>query len=367
MLFYHTIRKKYYYAYRDSSGTRKQISCKTANRDLAQLFVSAFEKQNSVTDNRRLQDQQAAVAAPQEQLLSEFTREYLEFIEGMSFTRSAIQSNRSTLALLLARIGDIPINSITVEQCEKFISIGQPSLETSAKHYGHLKAIFGRAKKWKRVVDNPFDHIPKPKPKEKLPDVFTIPEFNRLLHSMPLASFADRRLKRIVSCARDTGMRLSELLYLTIPQIDFDNRRLYVIVSDEFTPKSKKPRAIMLSDIAIQCLKDQIEENRLMPNSVVSDSSLVFPSLRGKVLTKCAVSDDFKKHVKQLFPDRPRLRFHSLRHTFGSLLVERNVPLARIQKLMGHSTIKMTEKYARLRSDEFEDALAAINSLDTGT
>ena len=64
---------------------------------------------------------------------------------------------------------------------------------------------------------------------------------------------------------------------------------------------------------------------------------------------------------------RQRADFHTLRHTFASWLVQKGVPLITVQKLMGHSTIKVTERYSHLAPDNFSqaaDVLSAIGKID---
>lgn len=355
MLFFNSARNRYYFSFRDPiTGARKQLSCKTSNRDLAELYVRSLQPEPPTLD--------AAPPATCSQYLSQFIVEYGEFIRGLNYTDPAIKSNISALKLLLRRVGDQPLNEISIEMCEKFIATNQPTLETAAKYYGHLKAAFRRAKKWKRIDTNPFDEITKPKPREKLPDVFTLEEYEALLDSLPTNTHEERRLKRIVTVARDSGLRMSEILTLRKASLDFDRKLILIVVTEDFSPKSKRPRAVVMSKRVESILLEQMAENVEL-SECIARSDYIFPSRSGQPLSKITVSHSFKQHVKRLYPNRPRLRFHSLRHTFASLLVERNVPLVRIQKLMGHSTIAMTEKYARLRSDDFSEARRAIDSL----
>ena len=63
-------------------------------------------------------------------------------------------------------------------------------------------------------------------------------------------------------------------------------------------------------------------------------------------------------------PDpRYHVVFHSLRHTYASLLVQRGVPLTVVSKLMGHATTKMTERYAKLSPDNKKDAAKLISEI----
>jgi site-specific recombinase XerD len=356
MIFYNSCRGKFYYSFRDEYGRRRQICCQTSSKKEAERFVKRFK------DGRVQSPPLRNISRPKvaSQLLLDFGDEYLEYVQSLCYTSSSVKANKSALQLLAKRIGNVPLSSITVESCDKFIYSGQPSLETAAKYHSQLKAIFRKAVEWERIDFNPFTKVRKPKVKQKLPEIFSNEDYQLLLARLHLDN-STQRLRRMVIVAHDSGMRLSEILFLRRTSVLFDKRRLIVGVFDDFTPKSKKPRATILSLPAEEAIKKQLLENDSSPISAVRTSLYVFPNRHGSPFSKGSVDHPFKIILKQLFPTRQRLRFHSLRHTFGCLLVETGVSLAKIHKLMGHSTIKMTEQYARFRSDSFEDALEAFD------
>jgi len=78
----------------------------------------------------------------------------------------------------------------------------------------------------------------------------------------------------------------------------------------------------------------------------------------------------FKKVVNSLFNQgvtdkRYKVCFHSLRHTFASRLVEGGTDLYATSKLMGHSSIRMTERYAHLSPDKFKDAINILHTANS--
>jgi len=94
---------------------------------------------------------------------------------------------------------------------------------------------------------------------------------------------------------------------------------------------------------------------------------IVFPARHGGFRT--SVPDTFERAVEELglndgFTDiRDRIVFHSLRQTFASWLVSEGVPLKTVQELLGYSTVKMTERYAKLAPDKKEEATRLLNCL----
>ena len=78
-------------------------------------------------------------------------------------------------------------------------------------------------------------------------------------------------------------------------------------------------------------------------------------------------SKAFKNVVNELFNQgvtdrRYKVCFHSLRHTFASRLVEASTDLYSVSKLMGHSTIRMTERYSHLSPDKFKNAIQTLHA-----
>lgn len=92
----------------------------------------------------------------------------------------------------------------------------------------------------------------------------------------------------------------------------------------------------------------------------------VFSAQRGKKLAE--VSRLFNDAVSELGLNvgiddrRQKIVFHSLRHTFASWLVQKGTPLYTVAKLMGHSTLAMTERYAHLAPDNLKAAVAALEN-----
>jgi site-specific recombinase XerD len=98
------------------------------------------------------------------------------------------------------------------------------------------------------------------------------------------------------------------------------------------------------------------------------DGELIFLSREGKQIKE--ISNAFDRAVKELGlndgieDSRDKLVFHSLRHSFASRLVERGVDLYTVSKLMGHSSISMTERYSHLRPATLQ---AAVKTLEQPT
>ena len=92
--------------------------------------------------------------------------------------------------------------------------------------------------------------------------------------------------------------------------------------------------------------------------------NLIFVDRNGHKIR--SISNAFDRAVKNLgFNDgvsdrRFRVTFHTLRHTYASWLVQKGVDLYTVKKLMGHSTLAMTERYSHLAQDNLRDAVKKL-------
>lgn len=150
----------------------------------------------------------------------------------------------------------------------------------------------------------------------------------------------------------NTGLRLTELRYLKWEDVDFVAKQLIVKKS-----KSHNFRVIpLMSDL----------ENHLFQlkrQSMVNQVYLFEKSL-GEAQTENFYYRRFNRLVVSL---NIKGCIHSLRHTFASRLVQRGVSLYHVQQLLGHSTIKTTERYARLRPIDLANAVKVLESHGTVT
>jgi integrase/recombinase XerC len=353
----HAREGTWYGAYTDKNGKRRQFSTGTKAHKLAQrLFVEKLQAIWEEEDRPRLR----------EISLSRFSEDYLAARRGDRISNSQQKELRASLTFLQRGVGDVVLHTITVADCDRFISRGWkpegwPSRWTQRKHYTNLKAAFGTAKRWQHIRENPFDSILKPRPEERLPEIFTRRELSRLLDFLPEETGAHHRLINIVVLAVSSGLRLSECLQLERRDVDFSKREISVRAKKNWSPKSRKPRVVPISDDVEKALRSQFLNNARSRKERIQSSTNVFPGPNGHPVTLAVIERPFKEVCTELFPGRG-LHFHSLRHTFGSFLAEAGVPLQEIQRIMGHSSVRVTEIYARLRNNDFTNTLTALNN-----
>jgi integrase len=181
--------------------------------------------------------------------------------------------------------------------------------------------------------------------REVQPAYFTKDDFKALL-----ASVEDNDSKDLYICAVSTGMRQGELSALEWTSVDFVRKAIFVQNTETFTTKTKRNRVVPMSEQLSKVLAVRKES---------ATGALVFHK-NGRRLTKDVMSKGFKAYVRKAELSE-KLHFHSLRHTFATWLVQEGVSIYEVQKLLGHSSIGMTQKYAHLAGGELH---SAVNKLE---
>lgn len=152
-------------------------------------------------------------------------------------------------------------------------------------------------------------------------------------------------LAAFIRLALNTGCRKTELLLLKWTDVDMDRR--FILLRPENT-KGNKRRILPLNAGAIQALKHQKQGNK---------TEWVFARQNGERVK--TFNWLFRKACKEAAIED--FKIHDLRHTFASWLVSEGVELLKVRDLLGHSSIKMTERYAHLMPDRL---LGAVTVLD---
>ncbi len=179
-----------------------------------------------------------------------------------------------------------------------------------------------------------------------------------------LESIDDAHYKRYIAALVYTGMRANEATALRVEDVDLAHRTIHVrrafsIGSDgrgiELTPKSHKERAVPIPTPLVASL------NEAMVGKVRGD--LVFTGPRGGRINASNVRRAVDWNTLRSKLHRNDLRIHDLRHTLATMLFDAGASANDVQAVLGHSSMQMTERYSRARSDVAKRAAAAIDSL----
>jgi integrase len=199
------------------------------------------------------------------------------------------------------------------------------------------------APSWSVILVNPLHGVRAlsvPPPSERFLD---LDEEKRLLAACD--GVRSRYLRPAVVLALNTGMRRGELLSLEWQRVDLIHGRIRILKAKT---KSSE-RSIPLNGTSYALLSELAQNKK---------SLLVFPSNRKVGERFLDLKKGFKKAVR-LAGIAP-IRFHDLRHTFATRLVQAGVDIITVQHLLGHAKISMTARYAHSPDDS---KIAAVKRL----
>jgi integrase len=273
-------------------------------------------------------------------------------LEAQGRKASTLAAYESTLrAHLRPHFGERPITRITTEDVEAFIASRNSkgcAPKSIRNHLGTLHAILDFA----RVRPNPVADARRPEATDTDPDIrfLTEEELEALLRSIPDDPMGETDRTLYLTAAL-TGLREGELFALRWLDVDWQVMRVRVRRSyarkragreAQFgRPKSKRSsRSVPMHDRVGQAL-----ERHYQASNYQADDDLVFGHPHtGKPLDSSKALKRFKAALRTA-TIRP-LRFHDLRHTFGTRMAAAGVPMRTLQEWMGHRDIKTTMIYA---------------------
>lgn len=325
----------YYVFYKQINGKKTCKSTHSRKKSDAYKYLMDFKKQLEI----KLQN-----PAP---TLNEFYKMYMGKAE-VFLSKSSWRMTRSSFKAFMAHVGEeIKLNEISSTTCEMYLlDRFKVSKHGATLVYRHLKAAFNRSVSWELIEKNPFAKFKLPRIETKLPAYIDEQQLNLILEleSNPI-------LKANFAIAFFSGLRISELINLRWKDVDAVNKIIYVRNSEIHSTKSKHERIVPYGNKI---------EYYLSTLATRSQNEFVFSIDGKKKLQTGKVSKLFKAKVREAKLDEA-IHYHSLRHSFASLLVSKNVPLYHVQKLLGHSSPSMTAIYSHLSSQNLADAIKMLD------
>jgi site-specific recombinase XerD len=269
--------------------------------------------------------------------LTSFRDEYFEHIK-LSKSKSYLRSVKLSFKHFLSFTGNLPLINIESHLLDRFITTTFSRSNSAASlYYRTLKAAFSKAESWGYISSNPFKKVKAPKVPKSHPQFITQEEFQIILSVTKRTD-----LKDIFVIAFYTGMRLGEILNMKWSWIDFSQKIITTKNSNGYSTKSKKERTIPMNEKV-----QQIINHKLTSLNGSSKENYIFQNSNCIKFNEDFISKQFKKIIRKAKLS-DEIHFHTLRHSFASILVQRGVSLYVVKELLGHEDIKTTQVYSHL-------------------
>jgi excisionase family DNA binding protein len=246
-------------------------------------------------------------------------------------------------AHLIPFFGDLEVDQISCLHLERYraerLTAGVKK-STTNRELAILSRIFSLGIDWGFSSENPVRKIKFFSEQDSVKErILTQEEEVRLLEASP------GHLKPILKVALNTGMRRGEILGLRWSQVDLDKKTIRV----ERTKSGRNRYVFLNSDL--HSIFEELHQAEEKSEHVFRNSRTGQPFRDVKKAFKSACE---KAGIQNL-------RFHDLRHTFASRLVERGADLITVKELLGHGTVKMTERYTHPNQAQKQKAVETLS------
>ncbi|MBP1630072.1 MAG: xerD [Bacteroidetes bacterium] len=206
------------------------------------------------------------------------------------------------------------------------------------------------------VETDPTELIELPRLDQKLPIVLSNDEIIKMFSVIDKSTYRGQWMNLMLEILYGAGLRISELLDLTISNIYWKQELIKVI------GKGDKERWIPLNKQALRQMKLFIENSRTQISIKKGNEDVIFLNQRGGKLTRMAAHQAIKEIALKAGIEK-NIHPHTLRHSFATELILGGADIIVIRELMGHASVRSTEIYTHLNTQHLKDTILAYHPL----
>lgn len=269
----------------------------------------------------------------------------LQQLQLMSYSPSTTRTYINEMAQLLKTIGNVPANRLTPTDLKRYLVYCHEKLRltenTLHSRINALKFYYEQVLHREKF----FWDIPRPQKPYLLPNVLAEGELERMFRAV-----TNLKHKALLFTAYSAGLRVSEVVGIELADVDSGRMQIHIKRA-----KGKKDRYVGLSVLLLDVLRAYLKKMRPRPVRYLFEGDRP-----GEAYSIRSAQLVFQQ-AKQRAGIHKSVSFHSLRHSFATHLLEKGVDIRYIKDLLGHFSIKTTERYLHVKRD---DLIKLINPLD---
>lgn len=371
-----SIRKKgksYYIRYYQDGKQIERIGGKTKKEAQIKLNEILYKLENGFTISSDM-------------FISDYLDMWLDdYIKEERSENTYIKYRKICDKYIIPGIGNIKLSELKVIHIEKLIrefrrcGLNPTSIQN---YYGVIRAALNKAIKLQLLNDNPCKFIDTPKRSKFKANVLTVQEFYLIYDKLNAELYEDYIFKLALDIALETGLRRGEMCGLTWDNVDFNNKCIHINqalirVDNTYTVSKLKTessyRSLPVSDTLLNKLdlhrkKQKINKIKygqfyLKNTFNKKDYELVFTWEKGKFI----IPSNFLQRLKRMLEYcniNKNIRWHDLRHTNATLLLEGGASMKTVQERLGHSLMQTTsDTYAHVTEKMNREATNIISNI----
>jgi len=302
------------------------------------------------TENKAAPSKATLAAAPVYKLSEENLQALQQFIQQLklkAYSPSTIRTYRNEFLQLLQLLKTKPVHQLNQDDIKRYLVYAMEkegiSENTAHSRLNALKFYFEQVLGRERF----FWEIPRPKRPYLLPKLLNEDEIRRLFNALE-----NKKHKAMLFTAYSAGLRVSEIAGLKINAID--SKRMQILVANA---KGKKDRYVNLSPVLLDILRSYISTYRPKPVCYLFESETTGKAYPSRTIQQIFTNAKNKAGIIKT------VGIHSLRHSFATHLLEKGTDIKYIKDLLGHFSIKTTERYLHVSKQQLVNIISPFDDL----
>lgn len=363
------------------------------NGKIKSLYAKSKKELNKKIDVYLSELQEGQQTKYSKMNLAEFVELYLDIFKKQSIKNSTYDLYKDSIRLYLRHSSvDVNLEMLNTFILQKFFN--EFSLKMSYETVKRIKGLLNQSLQFGflngYIKSNPMSSVVMPKRNNcnkdlSRPAKFLNEDETKHLYKLIITKTDDIRLKTLITLLQYSGLRVGEALALkwsdveisdiensyvniskTIKRINTPNGSCKTEIRSDITKTLSGTRMVPIPNHIAQSLNDyKTYQEQSIQNSysLYDDMNIIFTTKTGNYLDSQNVQKMFKRFLKAN-NFRTDISFHSLRHSYASLLINRNENLKVVSELLGHRNITTTvDKYGHLFTKKKMDTVKKLNLL----
>ncbi|MBC2580344.1 site-specific tyrosine recombinase XerD [Clostridium sp. DJ247] len=275
--------------------------------------------------------------------MKDFLLKYIENLEKRSVSKNTLDAYTRDITrfydFIKSRKESLnDIDMVSVMAYVQYLQKNGRALSSIVRNIVSLRNFYKYLYEKGIVSENPITSYQIPKLKHNIPKILTIEEVDKLLQAPDIDTNKGIRDKAMLEVMYATGMKVSELLSLTIYNV---NLKLAYI---KCKGSKEQERIIPMGSFAVKCIEDYI---KIRPKINLYNLDLLFLNLKGVQMSRQGFWKIVKFYADNAGIDKAINSF-TLRHSFAVHLLQNGADIKSVQELLGHKDLSATQIYSSI-------------------
>lgn len=270
-----------------------------------------------------------------------------EYLKLKSYSSSTLRTYLQEITHLLIMLKNIPADELKPEHLKRYLVYCNEKLllkeNTLHSRINALKFYYEQVLHREKF----FWEIPRPKKQLILPKVLAEDEVARLFNAL-----SNLKHKAMLFTAYSAGLRVSEISALKLNHID--SGRMQIRIENA---KGKKDRYVNLSPVLLDILRAYFRNYKPKPKVYLFESEQTGEAYPTRTIQRIFYLAKEKARISK------NVGIHSLRHSFATHMLEKGIDIRYIKDLLGHFSIKTTERYLHVTKEKLINIISPLDDL----